>query len=39
MKEAEILGGHEKKEGFFGLGKKGLRDFGGYAKKSSEFFG
>ena len=28
-----------KKQGFFWVAKKGLRDFFGYAKKSSGFFG
>ena len=40
MKDAGIFLGHEKKtEGFFLVAKKGLRDFLGYAKKSSDFFG
>ena len=39
IKDAGIFWGREKKEGFFWVAKKGLRDFGGYAKKSSDFFG
>ena len=40
MKDARIfLGRNKKTEGFFGVVKKGLRDFFGYAKKSSDFFG
>ena len=31
--------GLQKQNGFFGVVKKGLRDFFGYAKKSSNFFG
>ena len=31
--------GREQTKGFFGVAKKGLRDFLGYAKKSSDFFG
>ena len=39
MKDAGILLDHEKKpEEYFGIPKKGLRDFCGYAKKSSDFF-
>ena len=30
--------GRGKKGGFFGVAKKGLRDFGGYAKKGSDFY-
>ena len=36
MKDAVIFVGHKKRkqtEGFFGVVKKGLRDFFGYAKK------
>ena len=40
MKDTRIFWATEKKtEGFFGVVKKGLRDFFGYAKKSSDFFG
>ena len=40
MNNAGIFFGSPKKiEGFFGVLKKGLRDFFGYAKKSSDFFG
>ena len=40
MKYDGIFLGHEKNpEGCFGVGKKGLRDFLGYAKKSNDFFG
>ena len=40
MKDAGILMGREKNpEGLFSVAKKGLRDFLGYAKKSSDFFG
>ena len=34
-----FLGRERKTEGFLGVAKKGLRDFFGYAKKSSDFFG
>ena len=34
-----IFLGREKKEGFSGVAKKGLRDFWGYAKKVVIFFG
>ena len=37
MKDAGIFLGHEKTKGFFGVVKKGLRDFWGYTKKSSDF--
>ena len=33
MKDAGIVLGLENIEGFFGVVKKGLRDFWGYAKK------
>ena len=36
MKDA---GMQKKTEGFFWVAKKGLRDFFGYAKKSSDFLG
>ena len=40
MKDAGIfLGRGKKPEGFFWVAKKELRDFSGYAKKSSDFFG
>ena len=39
MKVAGIFFGSRKKEGFFGVEKKGLRDFFGYAKKGSDFLG
>ena len=39
MKDAGIFLGHKKKQRVFGVAKKGLRDFLGYAKKSSEVFG
>ena len=41
MKDAGIFFGLQKKktERFFWVAKKGLRDFLGYAKKSSDFFG
>ena len=35
----DFFGLQEKTEGFFWVAKKGLRDFLGYAKKSSDFFG
>ena len=39
MKDVGIfLGCEEKSEGFLGAAKKGLRDFFGYAKKSSDLF-
>ena len=38
MKDAGIFLGREKKQGYFWVAKKGLRDFFGYAKKSSDFF-
>ena len=39
MKDARIFLGRQKKiEGFFGVAKKGLRYFLGYAKKSTDFF-
>ena len=37
MKDAGIFLGRKKTKGFFGVAKKGLRDFLGYAKKSSDF--
>ena len=37
MKDAGIFLGRKKNKGFWGVVKKGLRDFGGYAKKSSDF--
>ena len=37
MKDAGIFLGREKTKGFFGVVKKGLRDFWGYTKKSSDF--
>ena len=39
MKDAVILLGHEKILRLLWVVKKGLRDFFGYAKDSSEFFG
>ena len=40
LKDAGIFWGREiKTEGFFVVAKKGLRDFFGYAKKGSDFFG
>ena len=39
MKDAGIFLGHKKKQRVFGVAKKGLSDFLGYAKKSSEVFG
>ena len=40
MKDAGIILGRKKKsEEFFWVAKKGLRDFLGYAKKGSDFFG
>ena len=41
MKDARIFLGHEKNKnkGIFWAVRKGLRDFFGYAKKSSDFFG
>ena len=33
-----FLGREKKTEGFSGVAKKGLRDFWGYVKKSSDFF-
>ena len=40
MKDAGVFWGREiKTEGFFVVAKKGLRDFFGYAKKGSDFFG
>ena len=38
MKDAGISLGCEKTKEFFGVAKKGLRDFGGYAKKRSDFY-
>ena len=38
MKDSEIFLGRKKKEGFFWVVKKGLRDFFRYDKKS-DFFG
>ena len=35
----DFFGLRRKTEGFGGVAKKGLRDFFGYAKKSSYFFG
>ena len=34
-----FLGREKKTEGYFWVAIKGLRDFLGYAKKSSDFFG
>ena len=34
-----IFGSGKKTEGFLWVVKKGVRDFFGYAKKSSDFFG
>ena len=34
-----FFGSRKETEGFFGVAKKGLRDFFGYAKKSSDFLG
>ena len=40
MKDAGIFWGREEKQrDFFGVAKKGLRHFFGYAIKSSDFFG
>ena len=39
MKDARVFLGREEKQGFFWVVKKGLTDFLGYAKKSSDFFG
>ena len=39
MKDAGNFWVAKKTEGFFWLQKKGLRDFGGYAKKSCNIFG
>ena len=36
--DAGIFLGRGKKGGFFGVATKGLRDFGGYAKKGSDFY-
>ena len=33
------MGNEKKKQRFFWVVRKGLRDFFGYAKKSSDFFG
>ena len=33
------MGREKNPEGLFSVAKKGLRDFLGYAKKSSDFFG
>ena len=33
------MGREKKTEGFFWVAKKGLRNFFGYAKKSSDFLG
>ena len=35
----DFSGLRKKTEGVFWVAKKGLRDFWGYAKKSSDFFG
>ena len=37
-KNAGIVLGHKKTRRIFWVAKKGLRDFFGYAKKSSDFF-
>ena len=34
----DVFGSQKKTEGFWGVAKKGLRDFLGYAKKGSDFF-
>ena len=39
MEDAEIFWVAKKKEGFFGVAKKELREVFGYAKKGSDFFG
>ena len=39
IKDDEIFLGCKKKQGFFWVATKGLRDFFGYATKSSDFFG
>ena len=39
MKDAGIFLGRKKKQGFFWVMKKELRNFLGYVKKSSDFFG
>ena len=39
LKDAEIFLGSRKKRGIFWVVKKGLRDFFGYAEKSSDFLG
>ena len=39
MKDARIFGVVTKTEGFFGVVKKGLRDFSGMLKKVMFFFG
>ena len=38
MKDAGIFWVAKKTKGFLGVAKKGLRDFFGYAKKSSNFY-
>ena len=35
----DFFGSRKKDRGIFGVAKKGLRDFLGYARKSSNFFG